>query len=639
MSIVDFLGGKAYVESIRTFIDSAYSNFIHMKDREMKSGFNTIRVPTIYRGVNTDFEIRMLNNVNQDIRKSPSEPDDSPGMDYVSMRKSSKACGGTIINPENPGTSSIDLGSTPSKPADGHTPAWVNVKQFRIQVTAGQTTFDDSDVTVQAWYSVVQRSDIPWWYRNSDADALLASNAPSNPTINTGNFSLTYNSDTKYSNLFSGISNTITVGNVGTYLIWVRVRITSKQSNTYNEGVSFALYKYDNRTPTCAMTRFDDLGANPAPNSNIEYKLTSTGALRMYDRFKTWDGTAGTEWTYGTQLSRVSNQSVNVKFNATAENTTYTPRARIRGINGVWSAIKSCDTVHTTFLDPKPPHVKIHFNKGEATFQYTIIDLRDSLIDFTAGGNTACQFRLYNGSSWSTVYSATNSSITTPFPSGKSRLYYTSPTKYAIGQLTSLRWGVRYVNKDGITTNNVESNTSVVIDKLLAVQPTDNFETGNPVYMRIPEEVSDRKQLGLNLNEIHLYKRNYKDSSTWTSLPWVFPKPLYKVFLSVSEEIPSGGNIEYALSFDDGNTWYPINPLDRPEMSDLSNVLTINAGLSKEQKENSGKPIESYVDMAFNPYNAIVRGTIYRGDNEYITPITHSYKVMAISRDILEKST
>jgi hypothetical protein len=125
--------------------------------------------------------------------------------------------------------------------------------------------------------------------------------------------------------------------------------------------------------------------------------------------------------------------------------------------------------------------------------------------------------------------------------------------------------------------------------------------SGDGGYKRIESSESKRKRWAIGIQEIDFGEEVYQDVSEIVSNPFDMPDETTSVYLVVDEEVPTGTEIIYMLSFDDGATWSEILPINnQPEMKDSGYMVPqriyINSDLSLTRKQNSTTGIDGYAD-------------------------------------------
>ncbi len=113
--------------------------------------------------------------------------------------------------------------------------------------------------------------------------------------------------------------------------------------------------------------------------------------------------------------------------------------------------------------------------------------------------------------------------------------------------------------------------------------------------------------------------------------------------LSVDEQLIDAvsklplGSIEYAMSFDGGNTFYSINPTERADNREIGKILTINSGLSLAQRTTSDQPVSSYIDIPYDSMSIILRAVFKRSGSPLNSPRLLKTRIKVMGRDILRR--
>jgi hypothetical protein len=90
-------------------------------------------------------------------------------------------------------------------------------------------------------------------------------------------------------------------------------------------------------------------------------------------------------------------------------------------------------------------------------------------------------------------------------------------------------------------------------------------------------EAFDGWRYAIGLRAITVERMEYLSVGTFTSLDSTVPISIARVRLEVDESVPVGGTpITYELSFDRGNSWYPIAPISRPVVGTPSSYVLGN---------------------------------------------------------------
>lgn len=140
-----------------------------------------------------------------------------------------------------------------------------------------------------------------------------------------------------------------------------------------------------------------------------------------------------------------------------------------------------------------------------------------------------------------------------------------------------------------------------VADSPTVQEATLDILSGDGGYKRVESSESKRKRWAIGIQEIDFGEEVYQDVSEIVSNPFDMPDETTSVYLIVDEEIPTGTEIIYMLSFDDGATWSEILPINsQPQMKESGYMVPqrifINSDLSLTRKQNSVTGIDGYVN-------------------------------------------
>lgn len=151
----------------------------------------------------------------------------------------------------------------------------------------------------------------------------------------------------------------------------------------------------------------------------------------------------------------------------------------------------------------------------------------------------------------------------------------------------------------------------------------------------------------IGVREVGLNSYEFAESSSVVTVPAISPKPISKVVLKTEETIPSAYRatkawIKYHVSFDNGQTWHAINPMDKPSRFDaqgkvIPRVLTVGSSSAFVNAETANIPSENDV------YQVRLKISM-EGDNEVdnperLSPILHSYQLLIYPRGGLTGSS
>ena len=155
---------------------------------------------------------------------------------------------------------------------------------------------------------------------------------------------------------------------------------------------------------------------------------------------------------------------------------------------------------------------------------------------------------------------------------------------------------------------------------------------------------NDVSRFAVGIRDIGIYSYSFSESSEFVSKPYISPAPIYKMSVTVDEQIPkifyTGGVtykennwIKYYVSVDDGVSWYRISPMNhRDTPSDdgvnmVPHIINVNSDVSKEDRDN---PL-AYIDNGSPSYSARFKAVLSRPtdikDAESYTPTLSSYSL------------
>jgi hypothetical protein len=140
----------------------------------------------------------------------------------------------------------------------------------------------------------------------------------------------------------------------------------------------------------------------------------------------------------------------------------------------------------------------------------------------------------------------------------------------------------------------------------------------------------------VGMRDIELASYQFSDASQYISTPYISLSPISQIELDVNFEIPEsfgdGEWVNFYISIDNGNKWYPIYPKNLPR-SDVKTRYLFNSGTPKEGRLEEVGYIESPIDVN----EIILRIDLKRPntitDADYFTPVIYSYELQAITAE------
>jgi len=140
---------------------------------------------------------------------------------------------------------------------------------------------------------------------------------------------------------------------------------------------------------------------------------------------------------------------------------------------------------------------------------------------------------------------------------------------------------------------------------------------------------------------VGIFHYRFDSSSELVSVPFSSPKEIYKVQMRVVEQIPAAYPIDrryiaYFITVDDGDTWYQINPLDQPVITDdngqvIPRTLTFNPEIGGVADELN-KFVETTEPVTSIRYRAIFRAAADIPDSDRYTPVLKQVRLLMFPR-------
>lgn len=146
----------------------------------------------------------------------------------------------------------------------------------------------------------------------------------------------------------------------------------------------------------------------------------------------------------------------------------------------------------------------------------------------------------------------------------------------------------------------------------------------------------------IGIKELNIAKYKFAEQSEFVSVPFISPKEIIKVHVSVDEYIPSQFDtsqqwIRYFIKSEGLDSWIEITPLNSPTRFNASGEIIpkiINFNIPKPSVLGS----EDKYNYTDNPVMQIrFKALISRpvgGDNDSITPLLKSYRVLMTPREV-----
>lgn len=150
----------------------------------------------------------------------------------------------------------------------------------------------------------------------------------------------------------------------------------------------------------------------------------------------------------------------------------------------------------------------------------------------------------------------------------------------------------------------------------------------------------------IGLRDVEIMTHTYAPASSVTSINYVVPKDIDSVSLSVSELIPDqfwvdnlptrNEWIRYYLSFDGGNTWTRISPLEHQSIAGTTmppQVVILNS----QQPPELRVPGHAYVDTDAPARTIMLRADLSRppGNDSVATPVLYDYTLRISAKEAL----
>ena len=153
----------------------------------------------------------------------------------------------------------------------------------------------------------------------------------------------------------------------------------------------------------------------------------------------------------------------------------------------------------------------------------------------------------------------------------------------------------------------------------------------------------DKARFAIGIRDINIYSYKFAEVSEVVSKPYMSPKPIAKVVLTVDEQIPkvfytaSGQEgtendwIKYYISADNGASWYRIAPIhhrtiiSEDGVNNVPEIININSDIDVNERDN---PL-AYIDTGTAIYSVRFKAVLSRPttitDAESYTPVLSKY--------------
>jgi len=129
----------------------------------------------------------------------------------------------------------------------------------------------------------------------------------------------------------------------------------------------------------------------------------------------------------------------------------------------------------------------------------------------------------------------------------------------------------------------------------------------------------------IGIRELSAFQNLYEKTSEIVSTPYYSPVDIEKIVLRVDDNTPSGTDILYYISPDDGKSWYEINPLDKP-----SRYSTTGFAVPKTISFNiPGSPgNEAKYVTTETTVKKILFKAVFSSENNIDSPVLRSYRIL-----------
>ena len=151
----------------------------------------------------------------------------------------------------------------------------------------------------------------------------------------------------------------------------------------------------------------------------------------------------------------------------------------------------------------------------------------------------------------------------------------------------------------------------------------------------------------IGIRDVEIMTNTYEEASAISSINYSVPKEIDEVSLSVTEYIPEefykdnitakNSFIKYFLSFDGGNSWTRISPIEHTQALDEEfppKIIVLNSNLPAEARD----PKKAYVNTQGAANTTMFRADFSRpaGDDVTITPVLKDYMIRIVPKEVAE---
>lgn len=150
----------------------------------------------------------------------------------------------------------------------------------------------------------------------------------------------------------------------------------------------------------------------------------------------------------------------------------------------------------------------------------------------------------------------------------------------------------------------------------------------------------DRIRYAIGVKDVKIASYKYNDKSEVVSVPFISPKEIIKIYISVDEFIPSTFDqnkvwIEYYIKVEGTNNWVRINPMNSSTKFDSTGEI-----IPKIINLNVPKPSNAQIEEKYQTTNEPVKKIRFKAvlsrpttsDTESMTPVLKQYKLFMFPR-------
>lgn len=155
---------------------------------------------------------------------------------------------------------------------------------------------------------------------------------------------------------------------------------------------------------------------------------------------------------------------------------------------------------------------------------------------------------------------------------------------------------------------------------------------------------NDKARFVIGIRDIDIFSYIFSERSEIVSKPYVIPKPISKISLTVDEQIPkifySGSHsgtendwIKYYVSVDDGVSWTRISPMQHrytvaeDGLNFVPQIINVNSGITSEDRDNPLAYIDTSAPVYAVRFRAVLSRPVDITDAESYTPVLSSYSL------------